>query len=337
MTIILAFSAVVVCCTKTAATACPEDTVRVTFRAGVPESRASSFESAVSSLDVLVFREGGTELEASARSYGSTLSVSVSKDVPLEFVLVANAPALAFNSCANLSQFNAVAMRLAQNRRDSFLMTGSGNFTAGSDFSLDVSLVRCVSKVSVGRVVTSFVSSLPFATLVTLNRIFLENVVDTRCYGSLSPGGWCNRMGVDLSISEPVFSFLDKEIGWLVIGEETISANAEFYCFPNVYDNGVTSATSPDWSPRNTRIVLEFMTDGNLEYYPITLPAMSQNVCYSVNEVILNGRGSSNPDIPVSGGTPVDNPPGEDDPYSEPLIADISITDWYGETIDALF
>ena len=55
------------------------------------------------------------------------------------------------------------------------------------------------------------------------------------------------------------------------------------------------------WSIRPTRLVIEATLDGQLYYYPITLPSLEYNKSYEISNLVITRPGSDDPDMPVVG------------------------------------
>lgn len=275
--------------------------VSVRFVAGSP-SRTAMDDAAVRTLDFLAFRTSDGLLDCWTRTPGSSIEASVSADVELEYHLFANAPEGAFAGVTSLSTLGtAASWRLDGCDGECLPMEGGGTavFRRGAP-SESVPLTRIVSRVMLDRIVTRFSDGLGGAD-VTVVRVFLVNVcAEVRYTGERMAGGlWLNCLAPQSDLPPSVGSLLVAERGTVLTDPGEAQVGAVLYCCPNPVDNGVTSKEEPQWSPRNTRMVVELLIGGQTHYYPVTLPEMYPNKSYVVRELVLLGGGSSDPDIPV--------------------------------------
>lgn len=295
------------------------DKVRVSFSAGL-RTKASSVPG-VNTLDLLVFRAGGS-LEVHGRESGSEITASVVVGSPMKWYLVANAPAGSFDGVADEGSFLSGLSRLADNTSSQFVMAASGSrvFAAGDVVTAELTRLAC--KVTLGSVSAPFLSSSYAGSDVRVTGLYLINAVGSCPYGMTpAQGDWYNRMGVDAGLPSDVKGLLVKDLD-MPLTAAGVDGSWSLYCMPNPVANGVHSGTAPEWSPRNTRLVLEISLDGRKSWFPMDMPSMECNHEYIVNDVRLLGEGSGHQDIPVS---------------RNGITFDVSVNEWIPESKDILF
>lgn len=287
----------------------PRETVRLEFRIPVSAKTRTlaDDEANIVSLDALAFRSDG-KLDSYARTdspeiIDSKLSVSLSatKGETLSWFVIANAPSGALEEIATKSALESKRALLSENASDAFLMIsdGTGTYNSASQ-TVNVSLTRMVSKVSVASVTAAFLTGTMASAAMTLDAVYLINAAGSVRY-DLTPVAetWYNRFVADGTLGSPVAGFLYRDASSAALSASNRALDYVFYACPNPTANSVDSSTAPEWSARNTRLVLETSVNGAKNYYPITLPAMRSNYEYAIREVVLNGYGSSAPDRPV--------------------------------------
>lgn len=309
-------------------------TAVVRFEAGIAATKATtaatSAEKSVSSLDVLVFRTQGGVLEAAGRETGDHLSLSVPADVELDCRVVANAPERAFAGVSSLDGFLATLSRLEDNGPGSLVKGGRvvRSFAEGDDEAVVVT--NMVSRVTLGSITPLFLDGGYAGATVTLDAVYLSNVVGSVPYSMVATapaeaGGWMMKMGdpQDVPAGSNVAAMLYRSVGATLSSAASVTRDDVFYCCPNPVDNGVSYSTAPQWSARNTRLVVVVSFDGVPTYYPIDMPAMQGGYDYVISDLRLLGPGSDHPDKPVVRGDALSftisvNPWGEaaDEPLS---------------------
>ena len=263
---------------------------------------AASYEKSISTLDVLVFRSVDGMLDAYGRAEGQQVTVDVAKGVSLDYYVVANAPAGALRF-TDRDTFLSGISEYSDNAGSTFLFEGHGTKVFSREEQTEsVSLDRYACKVQVDDVKFSFMDTGIGHNEVVMKRVFLVNVCGTEPWSREANTGsrWYNPMAFDSSLSEALVSSFCKDIDREVTSSEPVSVDATLYCYPNPTDNAVTSLSNPQWSVRDTRVVIEVLIGGVSNYYPINIPAMESNRCYHICNVNLIGQGSGSPDILVS-------------------------------------
>lgn len=280
-----------------------EPRVPVAVEAYFGATKAGVADDAVQTLDVLAFRQDNGALDASVRTAGRTATFSVTANRRMDWYVIANAPAGSLNGLATKDAFLAASTRFRDNAGGAFLMEGHGSAVFTKEVStINVKLDRYACKVSVDSIDPSFMATGIGQNSVTYVRAFLLNVCGEEPWSRTesADGEWFNRQAFDESLGGGLRSALESRHDRAVTSPEAFGVNDVLYCYPNPTDNGKTSKTNPEWCPRNTRLVLEFLIGGVPNYYPVTLPAMKSGNWYHLTKVTLIGQGTSDPDIPVT-------------------------------------
>lgn len=264
------------------------------------ESKAGIGEDVVSSLDAVAYDAVSGILESYGHSDGNAVSLLLAKSHRLNVCLVANAPEGSVCKFPAIGQFASSVSDFADNAYGGFVMS-SGIMEDRPCEDAVCPLSRLACRIHLQTVIPAFVTPELAASGVTLDRVFLINVAG-ECHYDLSPSGsgWRNRLYPDNSLSPFERESYCTEYGIAIKDASPIDVSASLYCYPNPVDNGVEADTEPDWSPRNTRLVIQLSVDGCPNYYPVTLPAMNCNREYVIEKAVLNGYGTDEPDKAVS-------------------------------------
>lgn len=259
--------------------------------------------SGINSLDVLCFGPSGL-LVWCDRSMGSdSVSALLPVGMPLQYRLVANAPWEAFEEVGSLDAYESRISFLLENSRANFVMTAGGECSFRDNGTLEVALKRLASRVSVDAIVPEFFSEDMKNLSCTLDAIYLINVPADCNFSTGLPTmeKWYHKMGFDDSCPDVIADLTRVELDIPVTDNLAIPiTNSDLYCYPNPTENGVNSVNTPQWSVRDTRLVVEITFDGNKYYYPVNIPAMQGNMHYHIGRIILSGLGSHIPDAPPS-------------------------------------
>ena len=298
-----------VSCSKEAvkgATAATQEKANVTFVVGNAISKVMvGDERAISSLDMLAFRQDNGILDAHARQTGSGLSeviADVTADVPLHWHVVANAATGALDAFTTEDAFLSGTAPLSVNTRDAFVMHASGSLTAQRSVTnqIDAALDRYVSKVNVGAVRMEWEEAYALPGDVTLEKVALINVPSASFWAgpAATSAPWFNRMGIDAALSEAERSLLVKDCDGAALPlNADIALDQAFYTVPNPLTGPSPEADAATaWSPRGAKLVLEVTIGGVSNWYPIALPAMEANHQYIIERIILRGPGATTPD-----------------------------------------
>ena len=267
---------------------------------GLPDSRTKVSEKnspgtpdAINTLQVFVFDEGGI-LEASDMTESESV-VLTCKTGPKKVVSLVNAPEM--TDVTTYSALCSASSFLDDNTIDSMVMSGETevNLTATSSVTIPVS--RLAAKVVLRQVMNNFRFKSDQDAEFLVTHVYLLNVGAERGYlSAATPKQWYNMMELD-TFDSPAFTYEQLSSPVKLPYSSTWTADKYFYCYPNPTE---TDSSDETWSARRTRLVLEATLDGEVMYYPVTLPVIEPNSSYEVT-VKITRRGSPSPDIPVTG------------------------------------
>lgn len=258
-----------------------------------PLTRASAQDvTTLERVDVLVFRSGSGSLDSHLETTGRAFSVSVPKDVDVTWYIIGNAPEGAFDSVSDLSSLSSVYAHLSDMTGNKHFLSATGRMTYTDETSQEISLERLLCRVSLGTVKPEYYAPSSFE----IERVYLINAVEGLSFDANRISGlWYNRLAFEPGNS---LSCLEVTVG-KINEAESISVDADLLCFPNPTVADTNSSLNSEWSPRHTRLIIEARVDGELEYFPVTLPVMRRNTTYRINTVIITGPGTSHPDTPI--------------------------------------
>ncbi|MCQ2135805.1 MAG: fimbrial protein [Bacteroidales bacterium] len=259
-------------------------TLSVALRTPLTKSSQTAQEEAVSSLDVFVFNEDGSRVEASA--HGSSTSVDVSVSIGTKVVAALVNYSGEIPSFVSVSDLEEIVSDLSDNTPSKFVMYGKTGATAVTTSSaVTVEVSRLVARVKLGQVINALTGPYEGEQL-QVSGAYLINVAGESLLGGSSavPSKWYNKQK---NCSE-LPSLLNA------------GTQMNFYCYPNSVSS---DSSSKDWSPRYTRLVVEAVIAGHTWYYPINLPLIKANCSYEIPSLTITRLGSTDPDTPIEVGT----------------------------------
>ena len=251
-------------------------------------------ESKVNDLQILVFNEDGSiaDYKDAGASMATALLTSSGKKTVWAVV---NGKSLA--GITSLDALLATTTDLADNETDSFLMSGSIEAELTDGATVGITVKRHVARVSIGKISAAFKSSLLVGKTLKIKGIYLINVAGDHNFGFTGdPTVWYNKLGhADTSVDHLVYDALAAEVSEAVPYE----VEHAFYPYPNLV---VEDEHTAPWTPRHTILDIEVELDGETGWYPIVLPQIERNKTYTIEEVVITRRPSSEPYIPVETG-----------------------------------
>jgi hypothetical protein len=281
-------------------------------------------EAKVDSLQVFVFN--GNDREA-YRKVKNALSVLVPATSGERSVwAIVNAPDL--DGVMSLIDLQAALTSLADNKTDSFVMTGSVSQELTDGGQVPITVKRIVSRVSINKISTDL-KDYRASYSVNVRAIYLINVAGNNNYGlNGTPSLWVNKLGHEDTAFD---SMLYDELTAVVVKNSVYAADGSietdnsyrnehvFYPYPNVFGTdaeGYTPDYSDTWTPRGTILVVEAtMLDGNGEpivisdatgqtigYYPVVLPRLERNKTYIIEELCITRLPGTHPYKPIETG-----------------------------------
>lgn len=290
------------------------ESVDVSFRASLPSTKGavSGEGDAVRRLDLVVFRHADGELDykgyAEDAEGVSSICATVTANRSLDWWIVANAPASLLDGVTDEESFLANVTLLSHTTSATMVMHASGTDTFTELYhSISATLYRYTCKVSVQGVSVRYLDSFGAVPSCILETVALVNArgqcpLDGTPSGA-SSGSWYNCSEIDGALTGIAADCLVASPSLAIGSSAKAALSVELYCMPNpstAADNAATdAAASRSWAPRATRIVLGLRIGGVLQWYPIDLPSMVGNRHYVVSDVVINGPGTSAPDMGV--------------------------------------
>jgi hypothetical protein len=264
---------------------------------GTAPTRATSVtyanESKVTNLQVYVFNNGKLEdyQDAGAAMTAQLTATSGERTV---WALV-NAPSL--KDVSTEAELKAKVSRLADNKTDAFVMSGSATQELKDGGTVPVTVKRIVSRVSIKKISTDFQYALAQETL-TIDGIYLINVAGDNTYAADgTPGTWVNQLGHK---DNGLDAFLyDKLASTTVTNAKPYSKEHVFYPYPNPTQDDAYDAA---WKPRHTLLVVEVTFEKKKGYYPVVLPVLERNKTYVIDELVIRHRPGDVPYKPIETG-----------------------------------
>lgn len=252
--------------------------------ADLPRPKATgvteSDESAISSLQVLVFDPEGTLV-----SYGASSSCSVSLKCtcgPRAVWAFANSPSL--SEIRSLQELNSLRFSLEENGPGHLVMAGREDVLIEENMTRTIQVSRLCAKVVLCRVSKAFTSDILQNRTFMLDKVYMTNVA-----AEYSPAVdavssiWYNKMGYRSDCD----ALLCDSVGSAI--STSLDRTHTFYVYPNRTAADVQGGA---WSPRFTRLVLKTALDGADGYYVISIPDIRANHSYVISDVILNRPGA---------------------------------------------
>ena len=248
--------------------------------------------------------------------------------MPYRIAAVANYPesgpgTLNHNDIRGAGELSGKTALLSDNAPGQLMMYGEETFIPHSSgpgepaAEKTVSVTRLVSRIEVRKISVDFSSRADLAGKTLLLRgIFITNAYRTSCYGhdysyadlSSDRNAWYNTMGWhrgETAISELDMLLGDSELDIPIADGGSYTEEHVFYAFPNPIPPGLDSREIFPWSSRRTRLVIAGEIEGTIGYYTVTLPPMARNVIYSAGDILITGRGASDPEAIDSTAAPV--------------------------------
>jgi hypothetical protein len=244
-------------------------------------------EDAVNDLQIFVFGNDGL-LQAYGHSESDELTLTCSTGEKRVAALV-NAPAA--GSVVNEETLKNLVSSFSDNSLGDFVMSGLEGKTIEKGGKVTVPVSRLVSKVVLNSVRNDFQLQQHRDMDFKIKSVFLTNAAKDRKYLSASsPSEWYNKGVSDMSqiIAQAGTLMYDASGSSRIAYGTTYKSDCFLYCYPNPKSAG----SAP------TYLVVEATLGQTVYYYPVALPAMESNKCYSVTLTVCS-PGSSSPDVPV--------------------------------------
>ena len=278
-------------------------------RADTPNLSPQDYETAIRSVDILIFNEKGQlNVLHHTETVEEIIKVSVStgqKDI----WTVINGPDL--SSVVRVADLRELKTMLEDNivsgTGKGFVMVGnrSWNVTPTSE---DTPCIIDVHRFAARVALTQLNVQLPSGyENVKINNVMLINVVaNQRLDGTATPSVWYNKKGLTASgaimdgstgrsAEQPELTF--KTSGATVKNNSSLPLTSPWYFYgypnPTVSDSAEADGS---FKAEQTRLVVSAEINGETFFYPVTLPTFERNKAYEV-ELTIKGLGSDSPDI----------------------------------------
>ena len=275
-------------------------------------------DNAINALEIFIFRvnEGKADngvldgyRKFTAQELGDLTSLEVQTTTGKKVIYaVANSHRTSWQGINTRELFEQQTALLANDNLKDFIMVGGKEAELGLASTVAFTIQRIVARVQVVSLKTAFAGG-PYEGMALKGvKAYLTNVqgekyifngegnnlkvlnskkyIESDAAGCTMPGMLYDNLGTDLTDT----------------GYNTAHS---FYCFPN------DIAQEGDGN-KFTRVVIEGELNGIRYYYPIAIPELERNNCYSL-DITIKRPGSLDPDSDVEKGT---------------LLATVSVLDW---------
>lgn len=204
-----------------------------------------------------------------------------------------------------LDEVTAHSFPLEDNAQNALLMYGERadvEITAATG-TVSIPAERLCARVTVKRVTLDFSArEVLAAQSFRLQEMYLSNVYARTCLHLGEPWSmpytdYYNKWGTATFTNPLVY----ESLGLSLSSGQTHSTAHHFYTWPNGTPSEVDDENrrNQGWTGhRCTRLVLKALLGGETRYYVVDLPGISRNCLYTIEEIILRGRGSSDPEVP---------------------------------------
>ena len=274
----------------------------------------SSADNAVSNIQVMVFKADGS-LENSVNLNSTSGSINVTAGEKTVYA-VANVPTSkhSFLNAASASAITSVATALSDNTiGGAFVMIGNNTVTVSGASSCSISLYRIAAKIEMGNISVAMSDAFAGQSL-KVDRIYVQNAVVNSTFAkskTLATSDFVNQLKFT---SNSYDSYLTTPYTSVTLSDVTSASTAlasKYYVYPN--QTTTDARTTPTFTIRKTRLVIQATLNGKTTFYPVTLGPIESNKYYKVTGLTVTGPG-------------VDNP--EDDPTKAGLTVSVTVVDW---------
>lgn len=283
----------------------------------------ATYEKQVNKVQVFIFYSGGSQDGVLAKRITGTTATSYSADLPAGSYKVYVQVNGADKTPANLSAFNAYTADLSVNSTEAstgFLMIGNNTATvaASGTNSCAVTVNRLLNRVCLKKIANGMPS-----TSITINRIWLANIVTTQNYANSVNGNsraWAHKFSRNSDFTTSIPALPTNLISTFTAAtltskslssSNTIAAGANistpasylFYAYANLKAAGTAedtkayttgSAAVTAWTPTQTRLVVEATIGSTKYYYPCDIALGAMNKAHTV-EMTISGPGLTDP------------------------------------------
>lgn len=205
-----------------------------------------------------------------------------------------------------------------------FVMMGTKDVEITSETTQDIAVDRLAARVWVKKITKNFSAAGLQDAHFEIVRMYLTNVVNQINLGrdfvpDATEAYWYNMMQYDETAGkvDEKYKFILRTTSCAgevpgdrdAPGSVDLAVENAMYAYPNPTQSDALEGSTgmykgPEggpWSIRPTRLVIEATLDGQLYYYPITLPSLEYNKSYEISNLVITRPGSDDPDMPVVG------------------------------------
>lgn len=263
------------------------------------KSTSSNSEGLATDIQIAVYAPSG-QLYTSGEITGNSLTLSVPVEIGGYSVAALVNGTASLGSCVTFDKTTGLLSALtsnglSNNELEMFGSVSSQTFHAGK--SCTVPVTRIPAKVEIDKIVNMIPSKPDF----TVKSVYLINVnTSSSVTGVVSSAVWKQQRKY-VSTETDVVRYTYDAVGSKLDYGKSYETPHYFYC----YANPTTSDTSsPTWSPRYTRLVVEADYNGHTCYYPINIVGAGNVLLsgykYVITQLTITGPGSDDPDVPIS-------------------------------------
>lgn len=288
--------------------AIPEEDTRITFRLESPSTRVTGIsaadERAVSRW--CVFVATGDSIAARGVSDGNgAIDIEVNVGT-YDIYAVANyesgfVPA----SFRTVSALLGYRSNLPNNRKDALIMFGvkTGVPITRTTGSIRLDVRRLCARVSIQRIGIDFslrpaLSGKSFVIKdIYLSNVYLSATLEEPSSWTMPENLYGNKMGIYSGSGSDLLSLVaDRDIQASVTAALPYTTPHHFYTYAN---GTVADSRSTTWCHRYTRLVIAAYLGGELRYYTADIPDIRRNHTYVIEQAVIKGRGSDDPEQPA--------------------------------------
>ena len=208
------------------------------------------------------------------------------------------------------SQIKTKVAYLGDNAIGRLLMFGSVTITpvpGTQDCHIEVR--RIVSRINITGISVDFSAKPHLAEKTfTLRHVYITNAYRTTPYWNdysaaqlsdartawYNSGGWHRGENAETSMDALLGQ---RNINTVITADTPYNVPLSFYAFPCPVTVKNDNHNMDAWTRRCTRLIIEATLGDETLYYQINVPEMERNYVYSATNIVIHGRGSSDPEI----------------------------------------
>ena len=199
---------------------------------------------------------------------------------------------------------------LGDNAIGRLLMYGSVTITPVAGIQdCHIAVKRIVSRINITGIAVDF-SAKPLLAdkTFTLRHVYVTNAYRTTPFGAdytaaqlsdartawYNSGGWHRGENAETAVDALLGQ---RGINTVITPNAPYTVPLSFYAFPHPHPLVGDRHDMTVWTRRCTRVVIEATLGSETMYYQINVPEMERNYVYSAANIVIRGRGSSDPEI----------------------------------------